>query len=63
MSVSLIDAQALRSTRIKLICVHAENGEFIIALDDQNRENEADLIIAAESITPAQMAFLVRFTR
>lgn len=40
-----------------------ENGEFIIALDSQDRENEGDLIIAAESITDAQMAFLVRFTR
>ncbi|KAJ5974787.1 hypothetical protein N7481_008538 [Penicillium waksmanii] len=39
-----------------------KNGEFIIVLDDQDRENEADLIIAAESITSAQMAFLVRFT-
>lgn len=40
-----------------------ERGEFIIALDSQDRENEGDLIIAAESITDAQMAFLVRFTR
>lgn len=40
-----------------------ENGEFIVVLDDQDRENEGDLIIAAESITPAQMAFLVRHTR
>ncbi|KAE8162191.1 DHBP synthase RibB-like alpha/beta domain-containing protein [Aspergillus tamarii] len=38
------------------------NGEFIIVLDSQDRENEGDLIIAADSITPAQMAFLVRFT-
>ncbi|KAF4213734.1 hypothetical protein CNMCM8980_003727 [Aspergillus fumigatiaffinis] len=38
------------------------NGEFIIVLDSQDRENEGDLIIAAESITDAQMAFLVRFT-
>jgi 3,4-dihydroxy 2-butanone 4-phosphate synthase len=43
--------------------LNAENGEFVIVLDDQDREDEADLIIAAESITPAQMAFLVRFTR
>ncbi|PIG81143.1 hypothetical protein AARAC_007908 [Aspergillus arachidicola] len=40
-----------------------KNGEFIIVLDSQDRENEGDLIIAADSITPAQMAFLVRFTR
>ncbi|KAJ5086978.1 3,4-dihydroxy-2-butanone 4-phosphate synthase [Penicillium alfredii] len=39
-----------------------KNGEFIIVLDSQDRENEGDLIIAAESITAAQMAFLVRYT-
>ncbi|PWY88397.1 bifunctional GTP cyclohydrolase II/3, 4-dihydroxy-2butanone-4-phosphate synthase [Aspergillus heteromorphus CBS 117.55] len=39
-----------------------KNNEFIIVLDSQDRENEGDLIIAAESITPAQMAFLVRYT-
>ncbi|KAJ5662514.1 3-4-dihydroxy-2-butanone 4-phosphate synthase RibB [Penicillium maclennaniae] len=39
-----------------------KNGEFIIVLDSQDRENEGDLIIAAEAITAAQMAFLVRYT-
>lgn len=37
-----------------------ENGEFVVVLDDPTRENEADLIIAAESVTPEQMAFMVR---
>ncbi|KAJ6161015.1 3-4-dihydroxy 2-butanone 4-phosphate synthase [Penicillium chermesinum] len=37
-----------------------KNGEFIIVLDSYDRENEGDLIIAAESVTAAQMAFLVR---
>jgi 3,4-dihydroxy 2-butanone 4-phosphate synthase len=31
-------------------------------LDDPSRENEGDLIIAADSVTPEQMAFLVRYT-
>ena len=31
-----------------------------MVLDDPGRENEADLIIAAEAITPQQMAFMVR---
>ncbi|EEP80549.1 3,4-dihydroxy-2-butanone 4-phosphate synthase [Uncinocarpus reesii 1704] len=38
------------------------NGEFIIVLDSQDRENEGDLIIAAEAITPAKMAFLIRYS-
>ncbi|KAI0839735.1 3,4-dihydroxy-2-butanone 4-phosphate synthase [Hypoxylon sp. FL0890] len=36
------------------------NDEFIVVMDDENRENEGDLIIAAENITAEQMAFMVR---
>ncbi len=36
------------------------NGEFVIVVDDTDRENEGDLIIAAEKITAEKMAFLVR---
>ncbi|KAJ9203150.1 hypothetical protein DTO166G4_233 [Paecilomyces variotii] len=39
-----------------------KNGEFIVVLDSQDRENEGDLIIAADSVTDAKMAFLVRYT-
>lgn len=40
-----------------------ENGEFIIVLDSTDRENEGDLIIAAEAVTTEQMAFMIRHTR
>jgi 3,4-dihydroxy-2-butanone 4-phosphate synthase len=36
------------------------NGEFVIVVDDTDRENEGDLIIAAEKISTEQMAFLVK---
>jgi len=35
-------------------------GEFVLVVDDTDRENEGDLIIAAEKITASQMAFMVR---
>ena len=38
-------------------------GEFIVVLDSTNRENEGDLIIAAEEITTEKMAFMIRHTR
>ncbi|KAL8679104.1 MAG: hypothetical protein Q9186_004599 [Xanthomendoza sp. 1 TL-2023] len=38
------------------------NGEFIVVLDSTDRENEGDLIIAAEVISTAKMAFMVRHT-
>lgn len=36
------------------------DNQFVVVLDDPSRENEADLIIAAEAVTPQQMAFMVR---
>lgn len=46
------------STKI-LRFFHIERGEFILVLDSTCRENEGDLIIAAEDITPSKMAFLI----
>lgn len=37
-----------------------KNGEFLVVMDDESRENEGDLIIAAEKIDQQKMAFLVR---
>lgn len=37
-------------------------GEFLVVVDDEDRENEGDLIIAAEKVTPEAIAFMVRFT-
>ena len=36
------------------------DGRPVLVLDDAGRENEADLIVAAERITPATMAMLIR---
>ena len=37
-------------------------GELVIVVDDADRENEGDLIMAAEKITPEAMAFMIRYT-
>lgn len=37
-------------------------GDFVLVVDNENRENEGDLIVAAESITSEQLAFMVRHT-
>ena len=36
---------------------------FIIILDDENRENEGDLMMAAEMVTPEAINFMARFGR
>ena len=37
-------------------------GEPVIVVDDEDRENEGDLIVAAELVTTETMAFIVRHT-
>ena len=37
-------------------------GELVIVVDDEDRENEGDLITAADVITPESMAFMIRYT-
>ncbi|XP_024369018.1 uncharacterized protein [Physcomitrium patens] len=37
-------------------------GKFVLVVDDENRENEGDLIMAGSLVTPQAMAFLVRYS-
>lgn len=39
-----------------------ENGEIVVVTDDDDRENEGDLIVAAVHCTPEKMAFIIRNT-
>jgi 3,4-dihydroxy 2-butanone 4-phosphate synthase/GTP cyclohydrolase II len=39
-----------------------ERGEIVVVTDDDDRENEGDLIVAAVHCTPEKMAFIVRHT-
>jgi len=39
------------------------NGEMIIVIDDEDRENEGDLIMAAEFVTPEAVNFITREAR
>ncbi len=39
------------------------NGEMVVVADDERRENEGDLIVAAEKITPQTVNFLVTHAR
>jgi 3,4-dihydroxy 2-butanone 4-phosphate synthase/GTP cyclohydrolase II len=38
------------------------SGQMVVVVDDEDRENEGDLIVAAEHATPETMAFYVRHT-
>lgn len=46
-------------TRIELI---EGRGEFVVVLDSADRENEGDLVAAAEDMSTEKMAFMIRFS-
>ena len=35
-------------------------GKFVIVVDDEDRENEGDLVVAAELVTPEHISFMTR---
>lgn len=45
------------------ILTDLRRGKLIILTDDKDRENEADLVCAAEKITPAKIVFMATYGR
>lgn len=43
--------------------VEFRRGELIILVDDEDRENEGDLVMAAEKVTPEAINFMARYAR
>lgn len=41
---------------------HFKKNQFVIVMDDESRENEGDLICAADNVTTEQLAFLIRYS-
>ncbi|MBU2712000.1 3,4-dihydroxy-2-butanone-4-phosphate synthase [Zooshikella harenae] len=46
--------------RVEQALLALQQGQGVLVVDDNDRENEADLIFAAESLTETQMAMLIR---
>jgi len=49
-------------TRIEQAIAAIARGELVVVVDDADRENEGDLIMAAEKCTPEAMGFMIRHT-
>ncbi|MBU6953828.1 MULTISPECIES: 3,4-dihydroxy-2-butanone-4-phosphate synthase [unclassified Hahella] len=47
-------------TRVEKALEAIRNGQGVLLVDDEDRENEGDLIYAAETLTEQQMALLIR---
>ncbi len=47
-------------TRVDNALIALQNGQGVMLLDDEDRENEGDLIYSAQHLTAAQMALMIR---
>src|SRR6202453_4505418 len=50
------------SDKIESVVADIRRGKMVIVVDDADRENEGDLILAAEKATPKNISFMVRYT-
>ncbi|MBC2804138.1 3,4-dihydroxy-2-butanone-4-phosphate synthase [Rhizobium ruizarguesonis] len=39
------------------------SGKMVVVVDDQNRENEGDIVVAADAVTPETIAFMMNHAR
>ena len=40
-----------------------QNGKLVIVVDDRDRENEGDLVMAAEKVTPKAVNFMISLAK
>ena len=55
-------ARGVRLDPVERAIADIAAGRAVVVVDDEDRENEGDLVVAASKVTPALMAFLVRHT-
>ncbi len=53
----------MRFTKIPEVIEKIKNGGMVIVVDDEDRENEGDLVMAGEKVTPDAINFMARFGR
>ena len=56
-------SEGIRVDRIEAALEAVGRGELVIVVDDEDRENEGDLIMAADCVTPAAVNFCARYGR
>jgi 3,4-dihydroxy 2-butanone 4-phosphate synthase / GTP cyclohydrolase II len=56
-------AQAVKFAEIEESVMELRSGRMIVIADDEDRENEGDLVIAAEMVTPGAINFMATHAR
>jgi 3,4-dihydroxy 2-butanone 4-phosphate synthase / GTP cyclohydrolase II len=62
MSTSHQESEALRLDSVEQALADIAAGKAVVVVDDADRENEGDLIFAADAATPELMAFTIRYS-
>ncbi|PSW05375.1 3,4-dihydroxy-2-butanone-4-phosphate synthase [Photobacterium lipolyticum] len=60
MNQSLLSPFGTAFERVEAGLAAIRQGRGVLVVDDEDRENEGDIIFAAETLTPAQMALMIR---
>ncbi len=60
MNQSLLDRFGDPAERVRAALSSLQSGSGVLVTDDEDRENEGDLIFPAQTLTPSQMAMLIR---
>jgi 3,4-dihydroxy 2-butanone 4-phosphate synthase/GTP cyclohydrolase II len=55
--------KTIRLDKIEDAINDIREGKIVIVVDDENRENEGDFIVAAELINPETVNFMAKFGR
>ena len=53
----------MSTSPITEIVQELRDGRMVIVMDDEDRENEGDLVIAAEHVRPEHINFMARYGR
>jgi 3,4-dihydroxy 2-butanone 4-phosphate synthase / GTP cyclohydrolase II len=61
MSDAARDIAGMATVEVAVAAIRA--GGFVVVVDDEDRENEGDLVVAAERITPEAINFMLRHAR
>src|SRR5579863_3901316 len=58
-----MDAKTAKLNSIEEILAELAAGHMVVMMDDEDRENEGDLIMAAEKVRPEDINFMARYGR
>lgn len=53
----------MKLNKIQNAVTDFKKGNFVIVVDEKRRENEGDLVLAAEKVTPEKINFMIKYAR